>query len=167
MAKKKIWPWVVGGIVGALGLGGLAYALMGDEAAGGDSGAGGSTDPTLSFEERTRALARETVDVQACNVVWKSAAARTRFLSQAAYWREAVDACLSSSLSAPDQCAAKIASMMVPGCPWPPAALEGINIDDALAGSLSLADSARWSIARGMATVDFYLSIRATVIPLL
>lgn len=40
MAKKKMWPWIVGGSLGALLLGGLAYAMMGGDDSG-DGGGGG------------------------------------------------------------------------------------------------------------------------------
>lgn len=151
--------------VGALGaLAGLvSWASSRSKDEGGTKGSAEAAPKSLG--ELAAKLRVETLVVEGCNISWKlGEPSRTALLSHHSdFFVPAVEDARAKGFSTVDEITAHVAGLLVPGCPWPPPALQHFDIEAALAGELGFVQRQAWNISQALGSVKLYLTIRQVV----
>ena len=128
----------------------------------------GSTSPAKSLFEVAAALRSELLTVTGCSVAWRlGEASRTALLThQNDFFLPAIADARAKGLSTTDEITSHLASVLVPGCQWPPKTIADIDIQAAINGELGMVQTQVWTIAQALGSVQLYLAIRQAVVSL-
>jgi hypothetical protein len=157
-------------VLGVLGLGGTiggiawARSRSTDAKSSSSSGSNGKYIGT-TLQEVAKAIREETLIVDGCVVSWKlGEASRTALLSHRDdFFVPAIADARTKRATTVDEITSHLAGLLVPGCPWPPTILQNFNLEDAVAGKLTLFQKQAWTIAQSLGSVRLYLTIRQVV----
>lgn len=168
--QRKTNPWLIGGLA-ALGVGtGVAVVSKSkskpkssSSSASGSSGSPANSTPSPA--EIGAKLRAELLTVTDCSVAWKlGEASRTGLLAHYTdFFVPAIAEARSKGLLTTDEITGYVASLLVPGCPWPPQTIQDFDIDAAVAGQLGMIQTQMWTIAQALGSVQLYLAVRQVV----
>ena len=163
-SNDNTWMWILLGVAGIGGTLGVVSVVRSRRADAQALPAGESEPKTKSPAQVAAELRVEHLKIEGCAISWVSDAGRQIVLSKRdELFVPAIIDGRSKGLLSLDELTSHVASMLVPGCEWPPPVLAPFHLDDALAGKLTPLLEAAWGVTQAMGVVRVYLDLRQVV----
>jgi len=166
---QKYWSWLwlllTAGVAGGI-VGGVAWVRARNKP--GEKTTEPSAVPVQgpkSLADLAASLRSEYLKIDGCTVGWKLGdASRTGLVSHYVdFLAPAISDAQVKGAASIDEITTHVASILVPGCPWPPPSLQLIDLDAALAGNLGFVDRQKWAMILAVGGVQVYLALRQVV----